>query len=39
MTELGFTPEGGSAEEFGAFVKRDLARWQKIVQDTRVKVE
>jgi tripartite-type tricarboxylate transporter receptor subunit TctC len=39
MTELGFTPEGGSPEEFGAFVKRDLARWQKIVQETGVKVE
>jgi tripartite-type tricarboxylate transporter receptor subunit TctC len=39
MTELGFTPEGGSPEQFGEFVKRDLARWQKIVQDTRVKVE
>jgi tripartite-type tricarboxylate transporter receptor subunit TctC len=39
MTELGFTPEGGSPEEFGAFVKRDLARWQKIVQETGAKVE
>jgi tripartite-type tricarboxylate transporter receptor subunit TctC len=36
---LGFTPEGGSPEQFGEFVKRDLARWQKIVQDTHVKVE
>jgi tripartite-type tricarboxylate transporter receptor subunit TctC len=39
MTELGFTPEGGSPEDFGAFVKRDLARWQKVVQETGVKVE
>jgi tripartite-type tricarboxylate transporter receptor subunit TctC len=39
MTELGFTPEGDSPEEFGAFVKRDLARWQKIVQETGVKME
>ena len=34
MTHLGFTPE-----EFGEFVKRDLARWHKAVQETGVKVE
>jgi tripartite-type tricarboxylate transporter receptor subunit TctC len=39
MTELGFTPEGGSPEQFGEFVKRDLARWQKVVKETGVKVE
>jgi tripartite-type tricarboxylate transporter receptor subunit TctC len=39
MADLGFTPEGGTAEEFGEFVKRDLARWNKIVQETGVKVE
>jgi tripartite-type tricarboxylate transporter receptor subunit TctC len=39
MTELGFTPEGGSPEDFGEFVKRDLARWQKVVKETGVKVE
>jgi tripartite-type tricarboxylate transporter receptor subunit TctC len=39
MTDLGFTPEGGSPEEFGEFVKRDLARWRRAVQETGVKVE
>jgi tripartite-type tricarboxylate transporter receptor subunit TctC len=39
MQQLGFTPEGGSAEEFGAFVKADIARWRKVVHDTGVKVE
>lgn len=39
MQELGFTPEGGSAQDFGAFVKTDLARWQRVVKDTHVKVE
>jgi tripartite-type tricarboxylate transporter receptor subunit TctC len=39
MTELGFTPEGGSPEQFGEFVKLDLARWQKVVKETGVKVE
>lgn len=39
MTELGFTPEGGAPQQFGEFVKRDLARWSKVVQETGVKVE
>ena len=39
MQELGFTPEGGSPEEFGAFVKADLDRWRKVVRDTGVKVD
>ena len=39
MQELGFTPEGGTAEEFGEFVKADIARWRKVVKDTGVKVE
>ncbi|MBX6424928.1 MAG: tripartite tricarboxylate transporter substrate binding protein [Variibacter sp.] len=39
MQALGFTPEGGTAEEFGEFVKADIARWRKVVQDTGVKIE
>jgi tripartite-type tricarboxylate transporter receptor subunit TctC len=39
MTELGFTPEGGTPQEFGEFVKRDLARWTKVVKETGVKVD
>lgn len=39
MQDLGFTPEGGSPGDFGVFVKADLERWKKVVQDTGVKVE
>jgi tripartite-type tricarboxylate transporter receptor subunit TctC len=39
MTDLGFTPEGGTPEEFGEFVKRDHARWSKVVKDTGVKLD
>jgi tripartite-type tricarboxylate transporter receptor subunit TctC len=39
MEQLGFTPEGGTAEEFGEFVKADIARWGRVVKDTGVKVE
>jgi tripartite-type tricarboxylate transporter receptor subunit TctC len=39
MTDLGFTPEGGTPEEFGEFVKRDLERWTRVVKETRVKLD
>ena len=39
MVEVGLTPEGGTAAEFGEFVKRDIARWTRIVKETGVKIE
>jgi tripartite-type tricarboxylate transporter receptor subunit TctC len=39
MTELGLLPEGGAAAAFGDFVKRDIARWRRIVDETGVKIE
>jgi tripartite-type tricarboxylate transporter receptor subunit TctC len=39
LTDLGFTPEGGTPEQFGNFVKADFARWEKVVKETGVKVE
>jgi len=39
ITDFGLTAEGGTPEEFGEFVKRDLAQWMKVVKETGVKVE
>ena len=39
MLDLGFTPEGGSPDDFAEFVARDAARWKQIVQETGVKVD
>jgi tripartite-type tricarboxylate transporter receptor subunit TctC len=39
LATLGFTPEGGTPQEFGDFVKADIALWQKVVKETGVKVE
>jgi tripartite-type tricarboxylate transporter receptor subunit TctC len=39
MTDFGLTAEGGTPEEFGEFVNRDLAQWMKVVKETGVKVE
>jgi hypothetical protein len=39
MAGFGFEPIGNSADEFGAFVKDDIARWAKLVKETGAKVE
>jgi tripartite-type tricarboxylate transporter receptor subunit TctC len=36
---LGIEPVGNSPEEFGAQVREDLARWEKVVKAAGVKVE
>ena len=32
MLELGFTPVGDQPEEFAAFIRADIEKWRKIVQ-------
>jgi tripartite-type tricarboxylate transporter receptor subunit TctC len=39
ITDFGLTAEGSTPQEFGEFVKRDLAQWMKVVKETGVKVE
>ena len=39
MADFGFEPIGNTPEEFGAFVKEDIARWAKLVKETGAKVE
>ena len=39
LITLGFTPEGGTPEQFGEYVKADITRWEKVVKETGVKVE
>jgi tripartite-type tricarboxylate transporter receptor subunit TctC len=34
-----FEPIRNTLEEFGAFVKEDIARWAKLVKETGAKVE
>ena len=38
MADFGFEPIGNSPEEFGTFVKEDIARWA-LVKETGAKVE
>jgi tripartite-type tricarboxylate transporter receptor subunit TctC len=39
LEDLGFAAEGGSADRFGSFVAADLARWEKVVRETGVRLE
>lgn len=39
LTVDGFTPVGSSAEEFGAYIKSEIAKWRKLVADARLTLE
>ena len=39
LVKLGAVPVGDSPEQFGAFVKAELARWGKIIKDLGIKPE
>ena len=39
MADFGFELIGNTAEEFGAFVKEDIACWAKLVKETGPKVD
>ncbi len=39
LIDMGFVPVGSTREQFGAFVKREHAAWQKAVQLSGAKVE
>jgi tripartite-type tricarboxylate transporter receptor subunit TctC len=39
VSAAGLEPYGGSPEEFGAFVKKDLARWAKVIKDAAIQPE
>jgi tripartite-type tricarboxylate transporter receptor subunit TctC len=39
LIDMGFVPVGNSREQFGAFMKREHAAWQKAVQVSGAKVE
>jgi tripartite-type tricarboxylate transporter receptor subunit TctC len=38
LVNSGAEPEGGTPQAFGAFVKADIAKWTKVIRDTRLKV-
>jgi tripartite-type tricarboxylate transporter receptor subunit TctC len=39
LAAQGFDPQGITPEEFTALIRRDLARWQKVIADAKIRVE
>ena len=38
LTNSGAEPEGGTPQEFAAFIRADIAKWSKVVREAKVKV-
>jgi tripartite-type tricarboxylate transporter receptor subunit TctC len=38
LVASGAEPEGGTPEEFMAFIKADIAKWSKVVRDSKLKI-
>ncbi len=36
LKDIGFVPIGGSADQLGALIARDLAKWEKVVKETGI---
>jgi len=39
LTAQGFDAEGNTPDEFTAIIRRDLARWQKVISEAKIRVE
>jgi tripartite-type tricarboxylate transporter receptor subunit TctC len=35
----GFDPVGNTPEEFGAYIKAEIARWAKVIRDAKIRSE
>lgn len=39
LVKIGFTPVGGTAEDFGKLVASDIDRWGRVIREAKIKVE
>jgi tripartite-type tricarboxylate transporter receptor subunit TctC len=39
LAEQGFEPVGNSPEEFGAYIKSEIAKWGKVIRDAGIRAE
>jgi len=39
LATMGSTPVGGTPEQFGAYVKLEIARWGRVIRDNDIRVE
>ena len=38
LATLGFDPIGNSPDEFGAWIKTEVAKWAKVMRDANIKM-
>ena len=38
LATLGFDPIGNSPDEFGAWIKTEVAKWAKVIRDANIKL-
>ena len=36
LLEFGIVPEGDTPEQFAAYVKADIAKWKRIIEDRKL---
>jgi len=39
LSDQGFEPVGNSPEEFGAYIKSEIAKWGKVIRDAGIRAE
>ena len=39
MNALGFEPIGSDGEEFATYIREEMAKYEKIINDAKIKVE
>ena len=39
LADQGFEPVGGTPEEFGAYIKSEIAKWGKVIRDAGIQPE
>lgn len=39
LAAMGSTPVGGTPEQFGAYVKNEIARWGRVIRENNIRVE
>jgi len=39
LATMGSTPVGGTPEQFGAYVKNEIARWGRVIRENNIRVE
>ena len=39
LSESGFEPQTSSPEQFSAYMKSEIAKWEKVIRDSNISLE